>query len=188
MWWYVIQSYNITDTDKAFMEFSDLMNLRNDGNLAKFDSRWTMVIRKLRNRPHETILESLYRRQLDKSRSEYPDLNRELDDYDHNFYYKKVPKSYETLREIALSVMEVHQHRLNAKDLKKGFAGAPAKGGAAAAGGKDGGKKGGKKGKGKDTKGKGKGGKLPWKPWKTWRQRKRKPSMGTWSRQRQRKR
>ena len=33
-----------------------------------------MVIRKLRNRPHETILESLYRKQLDKAKSEYPDL------------------------------------------------------------------------------------------------------------------
>ena len=68
MWWYVIKSYNITATDKAFMEFNDLMSLRNDGNLAKFDSKWTMTIRKLRHRPDDTILKNLYRKQLEKSR------------------------------------------------------------------------------------------------------------------------
>ena len=66
--WLIRDHFKITETNDAFVEFIDLLNVELKGdNLVAFQNDWDMTIQGIADPTDPQILEALYKKQLDKS-------------------------------------------------------------------------------------------------------------------------
>ena len=66
--WMIAQNFKLNDTEASFLEWDELVSVTLKGdNLVQFQNDWESTCLSVRDLPDERFLESLYRKQLEKS-------------------------------------------------------------------------------------------------------------------------
>ena len=126
----IYQHMRTNSVDGALLEFEDLLHVHLHGqNLQKFKTDWEMVLSGQKHLPAEDIMESLFRKQLEKCHA----LRTLLDMYEHGIVHEGKPKSYFVLESMVNRHLENKRMRKNKEDLqhRRGDPAYPAQGTAA---------------------------------------------------------
>eukprot|EP00973_Karenia_brevis_P078303 10872838-Karenia_brevis.AAC.1 len=113
----VFHHYELTATEGAVLEFSDLISveLKSD-NLATFLTDWEYTICGMRATPPADIMETLFIKQLRKCGH----LKENMALYDLEVTQKGVPRSYDRLLSMVRTHLEARRRNRNRENLEKG--------------------------------------------------------------------
>ncbi len=95
--WMIYKHFKLSEEDGAMLEWDELLHvhLRGD-NLQQFENDWNNTILNIRELPDEVFLETLFRKQLDKSEQ----LKNAMALYQQDYTQRGERKSYQKLKDI----------------------------------------------------------------------------------------
>ena len=120
--WHIFQHYKLSETEGAILEFEDLQKVELKGeNLRALVNDWDLVLCSLKEVPSKSILESMFRTQLNKAES----MKTVLALYDQDITQKGASKDYDRL--LSMTRTHVAQKRRDkvANDLRSRGKGTP---------------------------------------------------------------
>ena len=117
--WLVFDHFKLADTDNAMLNWDEIirLNLHMPGdNVKQFLNDWDMTFENINGTPDPVLLESLFRRQLDKSNQ----LKQALALYEQEITQGKAQRDYKRLRFIVDNYMGEQLLKRNQANLAKG--------------------------------------------------------------------
>ena len=100
--WLIYKEMKVSETEGALLEFEDLLKVELKGdNLLGLKNNWDFVLASLKTRPSDDVLESLFRRQLQRSQQ----LKETMALYNQDIVQKGVKRSYKKLESMLNSYL-----------------------------------------------------------------------------------
>ena len=101
--WMMYKHFKLSEVDGAMLEWEELLSVELKGdNLQQFENDWGAMCLVVRELPDEKILETIYRKQLDKS----DQLKRAMELYWQDITQRGEQKSYEKLKNMLRNHLE----------------------------------------------------------------------------------
>ena len=118
--WLMYENFRVSEVEGSLLELDDFMQISLVGdNLFKFDADWTYGLENVRRRPDDETLESLYKKQLEKSHQ----LKSAMSLYKHDLIHNGKEKSYERLRVMVRAHLEDRKLQRNKEEQAKAITG-----------------------------------------------------------------
>ena len=117
--WLVFDHFRLSDVDDAMLNWDEILRLElkmPGDNIRQFLNDWDTTFTNFNTAPDEDFLESMFKRQLEKSHQ----LKGILALYDQGISQHKEPKSYKRLRYIVENYLEENLLRRNQAALASG--------------------------------------------------------------------
>ena len=117
--WFVFERFKLNEEHGYVLDFEDLFNLElKNSNTRAFLNDWEQVYIGLKEIPPESVLESLFRRQVEKT----DDLKELLALYNQDVTQRGEPRSYTKLKGMVETHLEQKRRSKNRDDMRPGRA------------------------------------------------------------------